>query len=95
MDGPLQLDDRSFHLIAKALSDPNRFCILQKIGSAKETFACSNLREGMSISAPTLSHHIKELENAGLIRIERVGKFINLELQRDVWNAYLKQLSEI
>jgi ArsR family transcriptional regulator, arsenate/arsenite/antimonite-responsive transcriptional repressor len=95
MSGPFQLDDRTFQLITKALSDPNRFSILQMIGSAKDTLACSNLRECVSISPATLSHHLKELEGAGLIRTERVGKFAHMEMRRDVWDAYLKRLSEI
>jgi len=95
MSGPLQLDDRGFHLIAKALSDPNRISILQKIGGAKDTLPCSEMRESISISAPTLSHHVKELENAGLIRTERIGKFVHMEMRRDVWAAYLKRLAEI
>lgn len=95
MSGTLQLDDRSFNLIAKALSDPNRISILQKIGSAKDPLPCSEMRACMSISAPTLSHHVKELENAGLIRTERVGKFVHMEMRRDVWAGYLRRLAEI
>jgi len=82
------------HAISRGLSDPRRFEILKKVAT-HECTACSDLRTAFPITAPTLSHHLKELEACGLIETARRGKFIDVTFCRPVWDAYLKELQRL
>jgi ArsR family transcriptional regulator len=89
------LSEHQIRLISKALADPRRHEILKQVGAKSCGIACANVRECLPITAATLSHHIKELETAGLITVVRKGKFADLVLQRDVLQAYLDHLARI
>ena len=69
----------------KALANPNRLRIFSRLascctpgtvcGAEEDMRACvGDLGQDMSIAPSTVSHHIKELRRAGLIRMKRRGK---------------------
>jgi ArsR family transcriptional regulator len=91
----IQLDNEQFTLITKALAEPKRFEMLQRIGQSKQAPTCSCLCDWVQLAPATVSHHIKELEAAGLVNVERAGKFAHVKLRRDIWKAYLKRLSAL
>src|SRR5258708_2108294 len=68
------LPETQIRLIAKALADPRRHEILKQVGAKSCGVGCTEVRECQPVTAATLSHHLKELETAGLITIVRKGK---------------------
>lgn len=64
----------------KILSDPNRIKIIEFL-SCGEMCACTIL-EKLNITQPTLSHHMKKLEEANLITIRKDGLWTYYSLNR-------------
>jgi DNA-binding transcriptional ArsR family regulator len=85
------LSPKQFDLVAKALSDPRRMALLEAIGSERE-FACSKLCRIFPLSKGTVSHHMKELINAGLVQSRKEGQYMHFEIRREVLAAYSAEL---
>ena len=85
------MESAQFHRISRALADPRRMEILERIASQKEV-ACALLAEHAKVSQPTISHHLKELSTAGLIQPRREAKFCFFRLDRKVWKEYLAEM---
>ena len=79
----------------KALADPRRFELLERIARAQCPLGCAEARAALPISAATLSHHIKELESAGIISIRREGKFHYMSLRPGILESLAASISAL
>ena len=80
-----------FDRIAKALSDPRRFALLQAIAENDEC-PYQKLCQEFPVSKATISHHMKELIRAGLVESERDGQHMSASFRADVLAAYTAEL---
>ena len=90
-----RLTAKQLEKIARALAEPRRVLLLKQIGAREAATPCAALLEVHDVAPATLSHHLKELEAAGLVESVRAGKCVNVTLKRDVLRAYLDQLARI
>lgn len=93
------MDSKKLTKIFKALSNPNRLKLYHEISKKNEAFfetGCFiyKISEKFSIGAPTISHHLKELENAALITTQRNGKQLTARINEDTFEI-IKDLLNI
>jgi ArsR family transcriptional regulator, arsenate/arsenite/antimonite-responsive transcriptional repressor len=92
---PVRLSNARRTAILKALADPRRYELLERIAKSACPLGCAQARAALPISAATLSHHIKELETAGLIDVRREGKFHFLTLRPGVMQGIIAVLGSL
>ena len=80
--------------VFSALSDPIRWSIITQMAQVDE-LACVTLESTLPVSKPTISYHIKILQNAGLIETRKAGRNYYYCLRRDVIRDLLDGLWEL
>jgi ArsR family transcriptional regulator len=86
------MDATRFLRIAKALADPRRFEIFEEMAASTDELACGRIVERFPVTQATVSHHIKELTEAGLIEIRPEGQFRYCRARIDVLEEYIDEL---
>ena len=76
-------DARATAALFKALADPTRVRIVSLIARSEEPVCVCELTPALSVSQPTVSHHLKKLVQAGLLRREQRGVWAYYDLDRD------------
>jgi ArsR family transcriptional regulator len=67
-----------FIKVMKALSDPHRVEIVKLL--QRRTMCVCEVRAALEISQPTVSKHLKILEEAGLVQRKKEGLWVNYSL---------------
>ncbi|MGZ3586046.1 MAG: ArsR/SmtB family transcription factor [Candidatus Limnocylindrales bacterium] len=65
--------------LLQALADPTRLSIVRQLASESATCQC-DLTACCVVAQPTVSHHLRVLRDAGLIRAERRGTWMYYSL---------------
>jgi ArsR family transcriptional regulator len=69
---------KDFVRVMKALSDPNRVKIVKMLQQRK--LCVCEIRAALQVAQPTVSKHLKVLENAGLVDSQKDGLWVNYGL---------------
>jgi ArsR family transcriptional regulator len=77
VDAPPALTD--LLTVFKALSDPNRLAIIECLVSGQHCVC--ELQGALELPANLLSHHLRVLREAGLVRDQRRGRWIDYALE--------------
>ena len=78
-------------VLLKAMAHPARIAILQEIIKAN-TCICGDLVNELGLAQPTISQHLKELKNAGLIQGTIEGVSVCYCINPPVWDELKDQL---
>jgi len=77
------MDDASLVRVLRALADPKRFRMVRELAEAGE-LCCGELGQRFAVSQPTVSHHLKLLAEAGVLRVRHDGQHHFISVNREL-----------
>jgi len=81
---------KDFIKTIKALSDPNRVKIVKML--QRKSMCVCELQAALGVAQPTVSKHLKILEEAGFVTYEKDGLWVNYHLADGSRNPYVASL---
>jgi DNA-binding transcriptional ArsR family regulator len=81
-------------LMMKALAHPARIAILQELIKTNAC-VCGDLVTDLGLAQATISQHLKELKNAGLIKGSIEGTRVCYCINNKVWKQYMKEFESL
>lgn len=85
---PLPRRDLRGHApLLRALADEARLDIVSRLAAAGGPVCVCDLMPGLGIAQPTVSHHLRVLKEAGVVRSERRGSWVYYALEVSIMGA--------
>lgn len=91
----MKANDPDIQLL-QAMADPVRLAIVRELVACADSVCACDFTACCLVSQPTVSHHLKVLREAGVVRTERRGTSIHYDLAPDFakrWSALSASLS--
>jgi len=88
------MDTTQLAKIAKALADPTRLQIYEKIAAHPDIY-CGEIIEEHGLSPGTVSHHLKVLTESGLIECRKEGQFVYNRAVPETMREYTQALERM
>jgi len=88
------MDHSRIEKISKALADETRLRIFEAI-CRKKRMNCGEIVSLQGVTPATVSHHLKILNEAGLVECRREGQFVYSHSMPEVVQAYTRALAQI
>lgn len=88
------MDHPKIERISKALADATRLRIFEAISDAGQ-INCGEIVSMRGVTPATVSHHLKILEEAGLIACSRKGQFVYSEVVPETVAAYSRAVANM
>jgi DNA-binding transcriptional ArsR family regulator len=81
------MDLKRVERISKAIGDPHRIKILEAV-KKQGCMPCADVCELIDLTQSSVSHHLKQLIDAGLLIPEKEGRNVKYTLDRKVLDDY-------
>ncbi|MGM0123782.1 hypothetical protein IGI37_001156 [Enterococcus sp. AZ194] len=87
------MDDTNLSLVHKAMADSNRIKIIRLL--SKGSMCACHVLEHFEFTQPTLSHHMKVLENAGIVSMSKKSQWHYYELREEFSESYMSAMAQL
>jgi ArsR family transcriptional regulator len=88
------MDHQQIEKISKALADQTRLAIYEAI-ARRCNMTCADMVEMRGVTPATISHHLKILQEAGLVESHKEGQFLHSRVLPEAISAYCAALARL